>query len=63
MSTVPQIVLTSATSIREHVVHVLLESTKLNVILIVQVAVLEHVTRKLACAMGVIWDCLVMHVI
>ena len=48
MLTVPLAVLTHATSKREHVVHVFLESTKLNVILIVQVVVLEHVTRTMA---------------
>ena len=61
--TVPLDVLTSVTSIREHVIHVLLGSTKLTVILTVQVVVLEHVTRTLACVIIVIWDCLEMHAI
>ena len=63
MSTVPLDVLTSVTAILEHVIHVLLESTRLSAILIVQVAVLEHVTRTLACVIIVIGDCSVMDVI
>ena len=63
IETVPPAVLTSVTAVWEHVSHVLLASTKLTAILIVLVAVLEHVTRTLACVIIVIWDYMEMHVV